>query len=183
MESLFYAVLVACSWSGPACSAAPPFTITIAAKHDTIRAADELLLMITLINNTDQTISITHQSAECEYTALVWDAPGHMAPDTEYGFQVKNWYKLLMTRGFVMRGGKLYLPPCMTENESKGGVNLGEPDVDYLVVNDLYDMTHPGQYTIQVERKIPKELHSPEPLAQEVVGVVKSNIITVTVTE
>lgn len=42
------------------------------------------------------------------------------------------------------------------------------------MVTKFYDMSRPGKYTIQVSRAVPKELGG---------GTVKSNAITVTVTE
>jgi len=49
-----------------------------------------------------------------------------------------------------------------------------ESTKENIALSDLYDLSHPGQYTIQVSRAVsdkPKD------------GVVKSNTITVTVTE
>jgi len=48
-------------------------------------------------------------------------------------------------------------------------------DISHLVITDLYEMSHrTGQYMIQVERRLPEQLGN---------GIVKSNTITVTMTE
>lgn len=48
----------------------------------------------------------------------------------------------------------------------------GESWKEELMVTLYYEMSRPGKYTIQVERKLPKELG---------IGTVKSNIITITI--
>jgi hypothetical protein len=162
------------SWFLPAHGAEPPFTIMLSAEHDTVKAGDDVWIKMIVTNSSDQIIHITHNAPVCEYEVQVRDAPDHMAPETDYGLQVKNRHKPTAT-GFVMRGGKVFLPPCMKGNERTGVLAPGKSDdATVLAVSELYDLSRPGQYTIQLRRGIPKDLGG---------GVVQSNIITVTVTK
>jgi hypothetical protein len=185
--------LVACNLSSTAHGETSPFTISVSAEDGTVKAGADVWIKIVVTNSSDQTIYVTDNNpAECEYDAQVWDARTHtVTRDKDYGLQVKNWRNHAVV-GFV-RHGTSYRLPCMSVNDSKAMLKPGTGDytsvTNWLQISDLYDMSGPGQYTVRLQRKVPKGLHSPEPASQEAIpqeagtDIIKSNTITVTITE
>lgn len=167
---VLYGAVILASWLLPAHGGELPFLITIRSEQPVLKTDEDIRIRVVLTNTSDQDIwSVT--PAECQYEVYVWDSQHLAAHNTEYGLQVKNKDKLKET-GFVTRGGQEFITPCMMGSTSPLKPT-NHSDV-HLTVSDLYDMSRPGQYTIQVQRTVPKERGG---------GVVKSNIITVTVTQ
>lgn len=157
-KSLMLATIVAVLGVGISQAAKQPFSITIHAA-DRIVMGSELRLQITLRNVSGRDIVLPKvagdSQADLDYVIEVRDMVGQSPPDTERGQMIKgkSTSRLFKTIGFV-------------------GVKRGEKLQDQVVVDRVYDLSHPGQYTIQVTRDIPDDLGG---------GVAKSNTITVTV--
>jgi hypothetical protein len=126
-----------------------------------------VVITITVTNTSDHDISFDDASPHCDYAVSVWDSSGTPAPDTSMGRKMK--IKDICAT-FSLRHTGATVKPSMAASDDTGLA----ADVSHLVIGDLYDMSHPGQYTIQAERKLPEQLGD---------GIVKSNKITVTVTE
>ena len=128
------------------------FTLTISTNDDTVRAGDKISLLTEVTNTSDHEISY-----DCAITKLdiqVRDAQGKLASLTEGGRSLR--------REFGTPGSPynlLHVKPGDTM--PAGGVT----------VQGLYDMSHPGDYTIQFLQ-----------FDDETDSWVKSNTITITVT-
>ena len=134
-------------------SAHTPFTLTINALHTSVKSGSEVKVKITLTNISSQQITLTDASEICDYDVDVHKSDGSPAQDTE-------------------RKRRLSCGEISGKNEI---VTL-KPDQSKqyeIAVSELSVMTEPGDYSVQVMRKTPKELGG---------TVVKSNVITVTVT-
>jgi hypothetical protein len=142
----------------PVQSAEAPFTVLINSEQHGAKLNAEIMVRIILTNTSDQPIRVVDTTPNCDYELNVTDAQGNPAPTTERGrmLAVPNICLSMPTR-------------AITLTVKPNGV-LSEGSI---WISDLYDLRHPGQYTIQVQRKISKEL------GYDV--VVKSNTITVTV--
>lgn len=64
-------------------------------------------------------------------------------------------------------------PPPATFSAEFGTLAPGHSMVDNIDLSRVFDLSHPGDYTLQVSRQVPKELGG---------GVIKSNTITITIT-
>jgi hypothetical protein len=137
-----------------------PFSITISTQHEVVKAGSEISVEITLTNTSNHKISLgkapgNQPLAESEYAVEVYNRKDQLAPDTEYGRKIRQkkiWFR------------------------SRDSVSLqpGESTKDGVIISKLYDLSHPGAYTVQLSRVIP------EPFGK---GGIKSNMITITVTE
>ena len=112
--------------------------------------------MIKLTNDTKHEIALLSRNTYCDYTLEVRDSNGQFAPATEQKRKLN-----CAANGDAGRFVVIKLKP-------------GEHHEDLILVNHLFDMTHPDKYTVRVAREIPKELGQ---------GQVKSNTIGITVTE
>ncbi len=147
--------------------AAPqPFAITISPLHDgdsssdIIKAGEPLALTVTLVNNSHKSVSIRNMDFDLYYTIDVRDEYGNTAPETEEAREMREAAASPNHHRWIS-GANGILKPRQTWKHT-------------LPVSHSWDMSRPGKYTIQVERQLPKELGK---------GSVKSNTITVTVTE
>jgi len=155
------AVVVLIFCASRAVHAQTPLAIKISPTHDGItvgsgveKAGSPILVIVELTNDSGKDVSVSsHDYAEC-YTFEVLDAEGYPAPETEWMREWKNPGR--------RRSGHGVIAPVKT------GVSWKEQ----LRISDFYDLSRPGTYTIQVERKLPEELGT---------GTVTSNTITITV--
>ena len=136
-------------------STTAPFTLTLEAEENPVKAGSEVKVDITLQNSYNRAIHVHLSLAEMEYTFEVRDDQNRIPPETEYARKAKG-------RGYFSNDQILYLQP---------GESLPK---DLLVLTKFYDMSRPGKYTVQVSRAVPKELGG---------GTVKSNTLTITVVE
>ena len=130
--------------------------ITIAAAQNSVMAGDPIKIAVTMKNISDHDIKLvamgSNSTAELNYEIIARDKNGEMLNETIYGKDIKGW-----------------LPGSRKLFTLKPGAEITETSN----INKLYDFSMPGEYTIQVERKLP---------ASEGKGTVKSNTITITVT-
>lgn len=143
-------LLMACnSFAQTAADSSRPdsFTLAISADHRTAKAGAKVVVHIAITNTSDKPIAL---HAEIEDYGFMVDvtAVGHgTALDTDRG---REWKKNGGMRGVTSGPGFL--------------LNPGETTNGPLVISDLYDLSRPGKYSVQVSR-----------------GAVKSNAITLTV--
>jgi len=129
--------------------------ITIVAAQNSVNAGDPIEITVTMKNMSEHDITMvavgSNSKAELNYEIITRDKNGEMLNKTIYGKGLK---------GGVAGSRKLFT--------LKPGAEITETSN----INKLYDFSMPGEYTIQVERKLP---------ASEGKGTVKSNTITITV--
>jgi hypothetical protein len=140
-----------------------PFSIAISPLQQSIAAGTEVKVEIALknISNREIYLSKSNGRSQAEFVFVVeaHNDAGEPAPETEYQRRVM---RRETTKRNVLFWSEIIL-----------NLKPGEILQDEAIVSNLYDLSRPGRYLIQVSRRVsdnPKD------------GVVKSNIIAVTVT-
>jgi hypothetical protein len=134
----------------------PPFSLTITTPHPEVKAGSGVRVDLTLTNNSDRVAEFQFTGSLCDYAAVeVRDSAGNLVPDTEVKSKSDCAHQEITGANGMYR---------LKPNESKR---------DTIAVSMFSDMSKPGEYSVQVMWKAPKEFDS---------VVVKSNTITVTVT-
>ncbi len=149
-------------WSTPIVShsqiSAQPLEIAISTQQSKIMAGDPIKIAITMKNMSDHDITIIKfggdSQAELNYEIIVRDKNGEMLNETSYRKGIKEG---------VAGSRKLFTLKPSAEITEKANINK------------LYDLSMPGEYTVQVEKELP-------PSEGKGKGTIKSNTITVTVT-
>lgn len=148
-STLLVAALGFAQPSPPASIPPPPFTIFASIPGDVVRAPSEILLEITLTNVSDQSIGI----------GVAFESPQWM----RFGIDIRD------------SAGKT-VAETEARRAARGGGDRGGPLIKLepgkvlhteIILNRLYDLSQPGQYTVQVQR---------DDLTRGF--VVKSNIVT-----
>jgi hypothetical protein len=150
---LTYALL-----AGAGISALQPFSLSILQPQGPFRPGSPVELIVTLANRSVGEIVIRDKNRWCDYELEVRESRGQRPPETSYKRELKCNNKFVVTTG-------------------KNSIRTLKPHESYsdlMIVNQLYDLSRPGEYTIQVSRLVPPGLGG---------GTVKSNVITVTITE
>jgi len=137
-------------------------SIAITPAPDSGKAGNPVVIKATLTNNSNHDISIWRVIGEGEYQYQVdvRDVKGNLPQDTKLGKKLNGHVdlSLLDPKDLVSSG------VCFTLAAGKS--------VTYDVnVSKLYELTMPGKYTIQVQSQDPESF-----------AIVKSNVITVTLT-
>ena len=135
--------------------ATTPFTITLEAEDNPVKAGSEVKVDITLRNSSNRAMYMSLCLAEVDYTFEVRDSQNRTPPETEYLRKSRG-------RGYFCNEQTFYLQP---------GESLPKQT---LFLTNFYDMSRLGKYTVQVSRVVPKELGG---------GTVKSNVLTMTIIE
>jgi len=141
--------------AGPAQSSSAPFSLTIAAVQTEVRAGSEVRLDLTITNNSNRMVMIALTTPMCDYEVEVRDSAGNLAPDTELKSKSDCAHRAT---------GRAILCHLRPHSSQK----------DTVPVTWFSDMSKPGKYTVQVTWKAPQEFGS---------VAIKSNIVTITVTE
>lgn len=134
-------------------SSTPPFTLTLEAEENPVKAGSEVKVNITLRNSSNRATHMSYGLSELDYAFEVRDSQNRIPPETEFARKSRG-------RAYFSSDHVFYLQP---------GESLPKAP---LVVSKFYDLSRPDKYTIQVSRAVPKELGG---------GVIKSNLITITV--
>jgi hypothetical protein len=137
---------------GTARSAQAPFSISLAATDQSVKAGADVWVKIQLTNKSQQDLS-----------APVMETNG---VDTEYQYDVRG------TNGAAPNKVPNAHPEIQIGSIKsrilKPGQSSGWQEVR---VSKVYDLTHPGEYMVQVSREVPGQKE-----------VVKSNTVTVIIT-
>lgn len=139
-----------------------PYSLAIKARQNVVKVGSEVRVKISLTNTSNHEIVVSREKGnalgELDYKVDVRDETGGLARKTKYlrAIQGENTGETTVT---VSSPGLFSVQP---------GKSLEEEDV---VVSNLYDLSKPGKYAIQVERT-----------DETSKTAVKSNTITITVT-
>jgi hypothetical protein len=131
------------------------FSLTISTPSDSVKTGDQVRLDITITNTSDQDIQVVITHPEIFYDIDVHHN-GDSARETDYGHRVHNRHTI---------------PFGTVSPVVSGPLKPGDKVQEHYVLNDLYDFSDVGKYTVQVQQKDPKTK-----------TFIKSNTITVTVT-
>ena len=159
MNRILLAICFCIAVTGPALcqtqsAKEPPFTLTLSALTPSVEVGEQIEIKIVMKNLTNHDLEYqlemrNYQDRSNNYD--VWDASGKKLEP------IKKKYPQI---GDTFEG----FPPHI--------VKPGGTESSGITITLLYDMTHPGTYTIQATRKISDEVNA---------GVVYSNKITVSV--
>jgi len=132
----------------------PPFAIVISAEEREVKYGARAMVKVELTNNSDHDLDMStgindFTAVDPNYVVDVRDSKGNSAP--------KRVYKH---------------PEFATTSVRFGGVEPGKTYTSHELVGRLYDMSAPGDYVVQVSRRVSDN---------ESDGFVKSNAITITV--
>jgi len=155
-------VVVLCALIGSTARASDqPLKITISTSNPVIKAGSEIVIKLAVKNVSRKKKTVTKSNgpleAELYYKVSVRDAYGNAPKETRYQRQITGKEPVNIQRSTV------YV--TLAPNEALS---------DDMLLNKLFELDEPGRYTVQVTREIPKELGG---------GLVKSNIIEITITE
>jgi hypothetical protein len=123
-----------------------PYAITISTSQDNVKVGDDVKILIRLTNISEKEVDVALGAEELTYKVYMWDANGHLLKAKPQPTHV---------------AGSVHVGPLYPNQSVQDG---------FLVANNLYDISSPGQYTIQVKDYIG-------------VAVATSNLLTVTVTQ
>jgi hypothetical protein len=135
-------------------SSTPPFALTLEAEENPVKSGSEVKVDITLSNSSNRAMHMSYGLSELDYAFEVRDSH-RIPPETEFARESKG-------RAYFANDHLFYLQP---------GENLPKA---LLVVSKFYDVSRPEKYNIQVSRAVPMDLGA---------GTIKSNVVTITITE
>jgi hypothetical protein len=151
---LLVASVVAQSPNEPLAITISPSSDGISSGSDELKAGADVRVIVTLTNQSDRDITLRFTSPMCDYAVEVRNIAGELAQDTEQK-RTANCVSRLTGRNF----SKVLKP----NQSAKDGIDISL----------VSDMSQPGEYSVQVMRKAPKEFGEP---------TVKSNTIKMTLT-
>jgi len=137
-------------------SADPPLSLSITAVEQTIPIGSEAKVRTTLTNITSHPVTFSDTNPDCDYLADMRDDKGDFVLVTDYKRQLKCYGGLSDARNILV---------TLKPHESRN---------DEILLTRLFVLNHAGRYSVFVKRKLPKVLDG---------GTVKSNTITITVTD
>lgn len=132
-----------------------PIAIAITVETPTVKAGTGVSIRASLTNNSNQPLDAS--GCYCGPSGL----------DSAFKWEVRDSSGHLASKRVCPHPEVATGSPILDRIIAPGGAISGDQDV-----SRLYDMTRPGKYVIQASREIPKEMGG---------GVVKSNVVTVTV--
>jgi hypothetical protein len=136
-------------------SSTPPFALMLEAEENPVKAGSEVKVDITLSNSSNRAMHVSYGSTESDYAFEVRDSQNRIPPETEFARKSKGTAYFSSDQLFYLQPGES-LPKAT------------------LVVSKFYVFSRSGKYKIQVSRAVPKELDG---------GTIKSNVVTLTITE
>ena len=139
-----------------------PMSLSIEIDKSSVKLGDEIPIKILLKNNTDQSIRLskTRTSGDGSF---------------EYKVDVGREDHAVVAKKYVEKLRRKEVQPDIPPVGSVQFFTIqpGETDKDGVNISNRYEFDKPGKYLVQIERDLPEDLGG---------GVIKSNIITVTVT-
>jgi hypothetical protein len=115
-----------------------PFSLVISASSNELKAGSDVRVKITITNTSTAPIGVEIGDVY-PYTVIVRSADGNPSAETERGRKLKQKQRNSMD-------------PGLARSQVGEGLEPGQAITDECVVSNFYDMTRPGQYSIQLER-------------------------------
>jgi len=138
-----------------------PLSITISTGSPVVKVGSEIVVKLTVKNISKRKRNVAKSNgplqAELYYQVFVRDGHGNTPKETKYERQITG------KEPVNIQGSTVYV--TLAPNEALS---------DDLLLNKLFELNEPGRYSVQVTREIPKELGG---------GLIKSNILQITITE
>lgn len=149
-RAVIIVLCVLCSVGATTLANSDKFSLTISLSRETVPSGARVPLDVKLANTSDSKLEFVATVPACDYTVEVHALDKSVVPKTKYGNDVSKCQH--STRATFVQ-----LKP-------------GDTWEDTIDVDQLYDLSQPGGYSIQISREIPKGS-----------GHVKSNTILLTV--
>lgn len=127
-------------------------SFSISDSRPTVSAGTEITIQTILTNTTNRPVTFFDTNPVCDYLSYVRDDKGQAVPRIDKAWQTECNGKRSDGRNILI---------TLRPRESKE---------DEIALSVLYKLS-PGKYSVQVERKLPKELG----------GELKSNVLSITV--
>jgi len=115
-----------------------PFSVVIRAPENEIKSGSDIVVDVTITNTSDSAIGLEVMEIS-PYVAIVREANGLLAPETELGRKLKQRQRDR-------------IDPNWAGSRIGSGLQPGESVHAKCIVSERYDMNAPGRYSIQVER-------------------------------
>ena len=147
-----------------------PVTVSIQCPQSEVRSGSEVKLLITVTNASEQNITLyklpgDDGQAEAANKIEVRDSSGNLLPRIDGQKVMIGGTQRMMPKRWISRKGVI--------------LKSGESLEDFTILSSIFDLSKPGKYTITVQN----ERRSDGPEHELKLIYVKSNIITITVTE
>jgi len=152
---IFLTILCYFTAKAPTQAESQILSLSISVPEQSIRIGSEVKVKTILTNVTDHVVNLSDSNRDCDYAAQVFDSKGNAASETTYK------QRLRCDKG--QSDGRMVVV-ALKPHESKQ---------DEIVLSRLYSLK-PGRYEIQIARVIATDPDK---------RTVKSNIITITLTE
>jgi|ERR1035438_1167713 hypothetical protein len=130
-------------------------SLKLTALDNSVKAGGKIMVRATATNESDHLITFHNTSRDCDYTFRVLTNTDAPAPETEY----KKQLKCSRDSGELEITGRNIIVP----------LKPGESSSEEVLITDLYNISAPGTYAVQVDRTFPE------------VGHFQSNVVTVKV--
>jgi len=163
MRTIIIAVFGLLCAARPTLAEAPTIAIRLAAREPNGKAGQAMVVRVTTVNESDHPISYENTSPYCNYRFKVLTAAGAPAPQSDLQQRMTD-----CSGGHLPPGGVWV--PGTTGRDIFVTLKPGESGSEDLNIAEVYDLSQPGNYTVQVDRTFPG------------IGHFTSNVITVTVT-
>jgi hypothetical protein len=131
----------------PSQGAKPPFSVSISLEQDVVKAGSEVRLDIVLTNTSDENIVISGwEDQSCEiYEIEIHDSEGKRLPQRNECLPSENPNQTTV----CVSASSPVIRTCVPQNQVlKPHGEMKEK----ILVNELYDLSRPGKYTIQAQR-------------------------------
>jgi hypothetical protein len=147
-----------------------PISMTIAPEKDAVVAGAPIVVKIKFKNISEHDVVIDYTGPYKTFDLIALDAKGHLVPDTEFGEQMKHIGPFNISgRNMETSISGMNIVTSLKPNQSWDGASI--------TVTEIRVMTSPGKYSIQLTPDLGKFV------VGNAIGTIKSNKITVTVTE
>ena len=140
------------SWSATA--VAPTLSLTLTALESSAKVGQGVIVRVTIVNESNQPVTYYNTSTYCNYSLKVLTSAGTPAPETDF------------KKGLSCGSGQLEI----TGRRILVTLKPGESSAEDIRVSEQYDLSQPGQYSIQVDRTFPG------------IGHFSSNVVNVNIT-
>jgi hypothetical protein len=150
VKSVLFSALIAMQAS----AAGTGILMQLTVLDPSVKSGSKIMVQVTTINQSKKPVTYENVRRACDYSVVVRTSNGALAPETAYKKQL------------VCGGGQLR----MTGRNISVTPAPHQSDNEQIEITELYDMSPPGTYSVQIDRTFPT------------VGPVSSNVVTVDVT-
>jgi hypothetical protein len=158
MQIVRYGFLVLLMASSLGAADTGAISLKLTALNPAVKSGSGIVGRVTTINQSNHSISY-HNTNRCDYSVSVLTDTGAPAPETPFK---KELDKKMDCSGSGLR---------ITGRNILVTLKPGESDSEQILITELYDMSAPGEYTVQVERTFPE------------IGHFRSNAVGIKVTQ